>query len=146
MKKLICILIMTGMAAFFPVYSYAGWITANQCTVGWDKNNTSALVEGERLVYRVYLTNTVTDPSKTSPMLIGETQNNTLVVTLTIKGKYRAGVEAVLQVLADNNTTWEDVGESPIAWSDDPTVTKDGIIFGIRFYPAPAMPTGLTAG
>ena len=130
-----------------PVSAFAMWVTANQVTVMWDHNDKTGIVEGEeRLVYRVLMTNTVTDPNKTNPVVVGETEDNTLVLTLTIKGKYRAGVKAVLQALNEDGVTWEDVGESEISWSDDPTVVKDGVIFGIRFYPAPDKPTGLTTG
>lgn len=134
---LICLMVMAPVAAF------AKWVTANQVTVSWDANDTSSIEEGERLVYRVYLSNVVTDPDKTNPAIIGDTAETSMVLTLAEKGRYMAGVEAVLQVLGEDGTTWEDVAHSEISWSDDPTVTKDGIVFGVRFYPAPKKPVGI---
>jgi len=141
MKRLMLFFLVLCVV-FSPVMALAGWITANQVTVSWDYNDTSDLKEGERLIYRVVMADIVVDPDKANPALVGETLENTLVITMTERGQYRAGVKAVFQI--NIGDTWEDVAESLIAWSDDPTVTKDGIIFGIRFYPSPAIPKGLS--
>ena len=141
--KLSIIVALIFLMVFAPVAAFAKWITANQVTVSWDANDTSQLEEGERLMYRVYLSNTVTDPDKANPAIVGDTADTKMVLTLANKGRYMAGVQAVLQVLGDDGTTWEEVGVSPISWSDDPTVTKDGVVFGIRFYPAPKKPVGI---
>lgn len=145
MKKVLALLLVC-FTLLIPVLSIAGWVTANQVTVSWDLNDTSDLVEGERLRYEVFLTNAVTDKDKTNPASVGMTETNQLQITLATKGKYRAGVCAVLEVLGDDGVTWEEVARSEISWSDDPTVTKDGEIFGVRFYPSPNKPSGLTAG
>lgn len=145
MKKVLAIL-LSCFTLFIPVLSVAGWVTANQVTVAWDLNDTSGLVEGERLRYEVFLTNAITDKDKANPASVGMTETNSLQITLAVKGKYRAGVRAVLEVLGDDGVTWEKVAWSEVSWSDDPTVTKDGEIFGIRFYPSPNKPSGLTAG
>ena len=134
---LICLMVLA------PVSAFALWVTANQVTVSWDANDTSALETGERLMYRVYISNIKTDPEKANPVEVGITDQTSLAVTIAQKGKYMAGVQAVLQVLGDDNTTWEEVGVSDISWSDNPAVTKDGLTFGIRFYPSPKQPTGI---
>lgn len=146
MKKLLVVLLVLALIGM-PAGSFAGWVTANQITVKWDLNDTSELVQGqEKLVYRVFLANAVTDPDKTNPVVVGEAEGNTLTITLNSKGKYRAGVAAVLFVLGDDGVTWEEVASSETSWSDDPTVTLNGEIFGVRFYPVPKKPAGLTTG
>lgn len=145
MKKL-TILITILLLIALPINSYAVWVTANKVSVTWDPNDTSLLDTDERLVYRVYIANLKTDPEKINPSMIGETEETTMLATFVDKGKFLAGVKAVLQVLGEDGVTWEDVAESEMSWSDDPTVTKDGIIFKIRYYPAPNKPAGLHAG
>ena len=146
MKKLLVVLLVLALVGM-PVVSFAGWVTANQITCSWDANDTSDIdAATERLVYEVFLTNAVTDPGKTNPTSVGVTAETSLQITLANKGKYRAGVCAVLQALAEDGVTWEEVARSEVSWSDDPTVTLNGEIFGIRFYPAPQKPAGLNAG
>lgn len=143
MKK-IFIVTLCFLMVCFPITVSAGWVTANKVLVSWDANDTSMLTSDERLTYKLYLSNVATDPDKTNPSVVGVTSETTYTITLIDKGRYRAGVQAVLQALADDGVTWEKAAESEISWSDDPAVTN-GEIFGIRFYPTPDKPIGLGA-
>ena len=133
MKKLLFVL----MFVLFASISFGqDWINTNQATVAWDAI-TYQLDTGETLIYKTYLVNAKTDPDKTSPALIGETAATEYQFTFTEKGSYFVGVKSVVRVDA------EDVAESGIGWSDDPTYASGGATFGLRFYPAPAVPVGL---
>lgn len=137
MKKLALLLALT----LLPVIAFGQeWVNSNQSTVAWDAV-TYEVDPGERIVYRTYLVNSKTDPDKTNPALIGDTTEPQYLFTFTQKGSYFVGVKSVVQI--DNGGTWEDVTESAIGWSDDPTYAQAGETFGIRFYPAPAAPVGL---
>ncbi len=118
------------------------WHNANQATIGWSAI-TYPVEATERITYRLYLANALTDPDKTNAVLAGETQELQYTVTLSTKGSYFVGLQSVVQV-DDGTGTWEDVSESDvIGWSDDPTYAQGGTTFGIRFYPAPDAPTGI---
>lgn len=137
---LICSIMMLVAA---PVHAI-DWVTANQATILWD-GVAYQIDPGERITYMVYLANAKTDPEKTNPSEIGTTQLLTHTITLAIKGSYYAGVKAMVEVM-DVASNWEMVSESEVAWSDDPQYVQDGVVFGIRFYPAPPAPGGLRSG
>jgi hypothetical protein len=135
MRKLLIILISVFIA--LPAVG-ADWINTNQATVAWDAVaydlDTSA---GETLIYKTYLANAKTDPEKVSPAFIGETAELSYQFTFTEKGSYFVGLQSVVRV------DGEDVAESAIGWSDDPTFAQAGATFGLRFYPAPVAPVGM---
>ena len=118
------------------------WYTANQSTVEWDRvttlSNGDPLGAGEVVKYRVYLKNAVNGgtPAVVSPA--GDVATNSFTVTLNTEGSYFVGVSAVRYDSTDTV-----LGESSIAWSDDPTVCANSEDFGIRYYFLPANPGGL---
>ena len=133
MKKLLFVLVFVLVAS---VSFGQNWVNTNQATVAWDAI-TYQLDTGETLIYKTYLVNAKTDPDKISPAFIGETAATEYLFTFAEKGSYFVGVKSVVRVDA------EDVAESEIGWSDDPTYASAGATFGLRFYPVPAVPVGL---
>ena len=112
------------------------WVNTNQTTVAWDAVS-YGLDAGETLIYKTYLSNAKTDPNKTNPASIGETEALQYQFTFTEKGSYFVGLQTIIRV------DGEDVAASEIVWSDDPIVAAGGQTFGIRFYPNPPNPTGI---
>jgi len=142
MKTKISIMTIIFIFAFAGLSMAQNWIAANQATVAWDAV-AYQLDTGERLIYRAYLANAKTDPDKANPALIGETEALEYQFTFTEKGSYFVGLKAVIQALAEDGATWQDVAESEFGWSDDPTFAQAGATFGLRFYPAPVAPVGM---
>jgi hypothetical protein len=117
------------------------WRSTNQATIAWDAVTTlddgSALPAGHTVKYRVYLSNAVTDPEKSNPALLGETDQLEYTITLNTEGKYYAGVQSVRY---DENTV--EVGTSVINWSDtNGEMTPNP--FGLIHYLPPAAPVNL---
>jgi len=134
--------IALGMVLFIATVAFAiDWTTANQATVAWDAI-TYQLDPGERVTYVVYLANAKTDPNKANPVEVAQTQATQQTVTLGTKGSYFVGVKSVIEI-DDGAGNWSAASESAIGWSDDPQYAQGGAIFGLRFYPAPNVPTEL---
>ena len=140
MKKIFCIL--CAVFLLLPALAFSQtWHNTNQATVAWDAV-TYDITTGERIMYRTYLANANSDPEKLNPALLGDTPELLYTITLTSKGSYFFGCRSLVQVLGHDGVTWEDVSESEIGWSDDPTYAQAGETFGLRFYPAPPVPGG----
>lgn len=127
------------------VFAQAGicveWRSTNQATVAWDAvttlNDGSALPAGDYIAYRVYLANSVTDPEKSNPALLGETDQLQYTVTLNVEGKYYVGVQAVRYDATDT-----EIETSIINWSDvNGDMTPNP--FGLVHYLPPAAPLNL---
>lgn len=118
------------------------WYTANQATVAWDAvttiDNGDPLPPTDTIEYVVYLANAVTDPNKTNPVEVARTTNTQQVITLNVEGQYFVGCKAIRKI-ADGT----EVGESVIAWSDDPQYVQNGETFGLRYYLPPSAPNQL---
>ena len=133
MKKLIIIALILSVA--FAVGAVE-WRTANQTTIGWDAvtllDDGSALPAGTTIQYRVYMSNSITDPTKANPVTLTTTDQLEYTITLNAEGKFYVGVSAV------RFDGTEEVDESAINWSDvNGEMTPDP--FGLRFYkPLPA--------
>jgi hypothetical protein len=112
------------------------WHTANQATVAWDA---VAVPAGSTVEYVVYLANAVTDPNKDNPVEIAVTTDLEQLITLNVEGSYFAGVKARRILTADGSN----VGESEVAWSDDPQYCLNGETFGLRYFVPPAAPGNL---
>jgi hypothetical protein len=107
------------------------WHTANQTTVCWDGF-------GDDVGYALYLANAQTDPQKTNPAKIADDVMDTrYTITLGVEGCFYVGVQSRRYV------DGEIVGVSDIAWSDNPEVCLGGATFGICYFLAPPMITGL---
>ena len=113
------------------------WVTANQSTIAWDAvttlSNGDPVPENNTIGYAVYLANSITDPNKTNPAELGSILELSYLVTLNNEGSYFVGVKAIRK-LSDGTI----VGESNIAWSDNPEYTSGGNSFGIRYFLPPA--------
>lgn len=118
------------------------WHTANQATVAWDAvttvDNGDPLPATDTIEYVVYLANAITDPDKNNPVEIETTTSLQSVITLNVEGSYWVGVKSVRKIADGTN-----VGESRVAWSDNPADCKDGQDFGLRYFQPPAAPGGL---
>ena len=140
MKKLI--LIIAILAVVFCGFANAiEWTTANEKTIAWDAPTT--LADGEpipanhTLKYRVYLANFATDPDKTNPALLGETDQLSYSIVLNTEGKYIAGVQTVRY---DENNI--EISISDINWSDvNGEYTPNP--FGIMHFIPTEMPKNL---
>jgi hypothetical protein len=133
MKKLLLVLVFVLVAS---VSFGQNWVNTNQATIAWDAV-VYELSEGETLIYKTYLVNAKTDPNKANPAFVGETAGTQYQFTFTEKGSYFVGAKSVVRAGT------EDVAESEIGWSDNPTFAQAGETFGLRFYPSPVAPVGL---
>lgn len=132
---------------FLVVFLVAGvalaqtWHTANQATVAWDAvllDNGDPIPPTDTIEYVVYLSNAITDPDKNNPVEVATTTNTEQLITLNVEGSYFVGVKAVRKIADGTN-----VGESVVAWSDDPQYVQNGETFGLRYFLPPAAPNQL---
>jgi hypothetical protein len=117
------------------------WHTANQATVAWDAvllDNGDPIPPTDTVEYVVYLSNAITDPNKDNPVEVATTTDTDQVITLNVEGSYFVGVKAVRKIADGTN-----VGESVVAWSDDPQYVQNGETFGLRYFLPPAAPSNL---
>lgn len=118
------------------------WHTANQATVEWDAvtvlGNGDPLPAGDTVEYVVYLANAITDPNKDNPSEVATIPDTSHLITLNVEGSYFVGVKAVRKI-ADGTV----VGESEVAWSDDPQYCQNGETFGLRYFQPPAAPVNM---
>lgn len=121
-----------------PVQAQMNWRTANQITIGWDPVTTLSdgqpLPAGEVFVYKIYIR---TDPAGTPVATDQIITSNTATITFTSDGAFDVGVSTVR---FGNNAI---ISESTIAWSNDPTVTQGGAIFGAKYFRAGKTITNL---
>ncbi|MCK4826476.1 hypothetical protein KA005_62620 [bacterium] len=142
MFKKICGTILVLFLAM-PLSTFAQeWHTVNQITVVWDAvtamSNGDLIPATDIIEYKVYLSNTITDPDKTNPAEIGIASDVNYLITLVNEGKYFVGLRTVRKL-----SNGEVIGESVIGWSDDPAIVTDGKVFGIQHFLLPMVPTGL---
>ena len=113
------------------------WHTATQATVEWDPvstlSNGDPLPAGDTMEYVVYLANAITDPAKDNPSEVATITATSHLITLNVEGSFFVGVKAVRK-LADATV----VGESEVAWSDDPQYVQGGATFGLRYFLPPS--------
>lgn len=118
------------------------WHTANQATVAWDAvttiDNGDPLPATDTIEYVVFLSNAITDPNKDNPVEVATTTDLEQLITLNVEGSYFVGVKAVRKIADGTN-----VGESAVAWSDDPQYVLNGETFGLRYFLPPAAPGNL---
>ena len=134
MKKILALLIIV-FATAANAQTPQTWHTANQSTVAWDAvetNENGDPVLPAEISYVVYLCNAVTDINCTNPAEVASTTETQQLITINTEGKYFVGVKAVRAV------DGEIVGESVIAWSNDLAYN-----WGLQYYAAPAVPSGL---
>ena len=118
------------------------WHTTNQATVEWDAVTTvgggTPLPAGDTIEYVVYLANAITDPNKTNPSEVGRLTGTSQLITLNVEGQYFVGVKAIRKI-----PDGTEVGESEVAWSDDPQYCQNGETFGLRYFLPPAAPKNM---
>lgn len=143
MKKiLIAIMILFASLLFTSAdVSAVNWKVTNQVTVAWDASTIlvdgSAIPANHSVKYKVYLANAVTDPEKSNPALIEETDQLQSTITLNVEGKYFVGVSATRY---DENGVL--LNESEINWSDiNGEMTPNP--FGLAHYLLVAPPANL---
>jgi hypothetical protein len=114
------------------------WHTANQVTVAWDAVTTDE--NGDPLdtavadiQYKVFVSNAITDPSKTNPVEVAQVATTEHLITLGVEGRYYVGVSTVRVEPGTSNV----VAQSAIAWSDDTTLTDTP--FGLRYFIPPGQ-------
>lgn len=136
MKKMWAILVILVFMATGLALAQT-WHTANQATVEWDAvttlDNGDPVPAGDTIEYTVYLSNAITDPNKLNPAEIATITDTSQVITLVDEGSYFVGVKATRKIADGTN-----VGESAVAWSDDPQYVQAGETFGLRYFLPPA--------
>jgi len=141
MKRLLASLL--GLFLVFAPVALAevgNWHVANQTTVAWDAvtvlSDGSPLPTGDTIEYKIYLANSVTDPSKTNPVEVGRTAALQFTITLGTEGRFLVGFQSI------RISGGADVGESVIAWSDDPAACLNNETFGLVYF----LPPGKVGG
>ena len=118
------------------------WHTANQATVEWDAvanlSDGTPLPPTDTVEYTVYLANAITDPNKDNPSEVATITDTSHLITLNVEGSFFVGVKAVRKI-SDGTV----VGESEVAWSDDPQYCQNGETFGLRYFLPPAAPKNM---
>lgn len=105
------------------------WHTANQTTVGWDMDYGN--IAPAEVTFNIYVANALTDPSKSSPVKVGNVAEKQYTITLNTEGRYFVGVSATRNVDGvdlESDITWSDTSANP---------------FGIQFFEVPKKPIGL---
>ncbi len=142
MKKRLTVILAIFLVLFAGIALAQTWHTANQATVAWDAvttiDNGDPLPPTDTIEYVVYLANAVTDPNKTNPVEVARTTNTQQLITLNVEGQYFVGCKAIRKI-ADGT----EVGESVVAWSDDPQYVQNGETFGLRYFMPPSAPNQL---
>lgn len=142
MKKRLIVILAIFIMLIGSIALAQTWHTANQATVAWDAvttvDNGDPLPPTDTIEYVVYLSNAITDPNKNNPVEVARTTNTQQLITLNVEGSYFVGCKAIRKI-ADGT----EVGESVVAWSDDPQYVQNGETFGLRYFLAPAAPNQL---
>lgn len=133
------------VALFFALSLVVGvawaqkWYNVNTFSCSWNAVTTDVdgdpLPTGIALTYRVYLANAVTDPNKTTPVVIANVSTINMSVTLNTKGQYYIGIEAVLTFVDDSTEL-----VSGINWADE-IADQDTIeLWAVRHHAPPLKP------
>ena len=141
--KRILLAIVLGLFLLAPKTVLAvDWITANQATVSWDAvtqfENGELIPTTDIIGYAVYMASEL-DVDKANPTKLGVTTDVVYTITMQVEGRFFVGLQTIRKL--DDGTT---VSESVIGWSDDPAIVADGKTFGISFFYAPKVCSGLT--
>ena len=117
------------------------WQTTNQITIGWDAvtmmDNGEPIPADNTVKYRIYMTNATTDPDKTNPVVVTETDQLQHTLTINTEGKYIVGIASVRY-----DAGGVEVSESVVNWSDvNGELTPNP--FGLVHYVPLLPPTGL---
>jgi len=115
------------------------WYPTNQAKVGWDavtKYSDGTTIPSEyKIMYRVYRVS-ASDTSKANPTEISVIDGTVYTFTFPTPGKYFVGVKSEV---------WQGetkLGESVIAWSDNPQYTSNSP-FGIQYTLPPEAIKGM---
>lgn len=142
MRRKISLFVVLFLVLLAGVALAQTWHTANQATVAWDAvttiDNGDPLPPTDTIEYVVYLSNAITDPNKDNPVEVARTTNLEQLITLNVEGQYFVGCKAIRKI-ADGT----EVGESVVAWSDDPQYVLNGETFGLRYFLPPSAPGNL---
>jgi len=133
MKRLILALVLVIVISVpaIPVYSQT-WLPTNQITIFWD----AVTAATGTIEYEVYRVDAINDPQKQNPEDLGRVTAPTITVTFSVEGRYFFGAKSIRVV------DGEDVSESPITWTDDPTNCQNSEAFGVKYYTPPSAPGG----
>jgi hypothetical protein len=141
MKRKVLVLTVLAFLLMAGMAFAQTWHTANQTTFAWDAvttlSNGDPVPVGDTIEYEVFIVNAITDPGKTSPTSLGLTTATSMLITLVDEGSYFVGAKSFRKI-SDGTV----VGESIIAWSDDPQYCLNGEAFGIRYFLPPSAPGG----
>lgn len=141
-KKLLIITTLIIIWLFSGLYTISHaqtWFTADRVTMEWvpvtTYSNGDPIPESETVYYNAYLkSGTGTNQEKANENPFTDTR---YTFKFTTQGKYLMGASAVRMIESEQQA------ESPIAWSNDPSVCQNGETFGIAFYYAFSNPLGL---
>ena len=115
------------------------WYNVNTFPCSWNVVTTDVdgdpLPTGIALTYRVYLANAVTDPNKTSPVVVADVSDLNTSITLNTKGQYYIGVEAVLTFVDDSTEL-----VSGINWADEIADQDTVELWAVRHHAPPLKP------
>jgi len=142
-KTLVIFLFIALVGLFLAALANAQtWHTANQVTLEWDAVTLidldgTPLPADNTVEYEVFSANAM-DPDKTGAISLGKTTATQRIITLDVEGSFFLGVKAFRKI-ADGTV----VGESEVAWSDNPMYAQNGVPFGVRYFLPPVAPMNL---
>lgn len=134
---IILALMLAGVLVFAAAASaeIEVWHPVNQVEVGWDA--VTQTVDGAEITTgSVEYDVRAAGIDRSSPQVLWRGPETAATVTLPAEGKFLLGVKAYRVV------DGEDVSESEISWSDDASVVKAGLPFGVIHYRPLAPATG----
>jgi hypothetical protein len=119
-KFLVITALLIGIFWTLPGLSWGvTWYTKNPLVFVW--NAVSPLNSGDTIQYQVYLQ---PYPAGTQTLYGSPVQSTQITITLTTIGQFYIGIQS--QELSGGVVIYSSV----ISWSNDPTVTQGGIVFG----------------
>ena len=140
MKKILWTILFFSLLIFVSLaQAETEWKPTNQAPFKWvasaSLSDTSTIPSNDTITYNVYVKN---EDGTHETLVHPEVDCCSTTITFPFEGRYYAGV-STLRLTPTGKIT-----ESPIVWSDDPTATHGGIVFGYEHYYYAMPPSGLS--
>ena len=109
------------------------WYIGNQHTIEWGAitafSNGDTFPKNYVIEYEIFLVDFETDPGKTKPIKIGNTQKTNFIIKLNKPGKFLIGLKTVCK-----NQDGYVLAESGIGWTDGVKSVDSELTFGLHCF------------